>query len=744
MKDIFKKDGVVLMLVSLLILTCLPQMLCAFIMFISNNFLTNFGITMINVLSCIITYLLFMLGLSKYLDSKNKYIDNLINGIPLVSGYLLILLLGFICNNFGLDNYLWFNIINLIINGIILTIPLFISIGIILNKKITINIKNIIKLIGICIFIYIIPEVISGVLVNFFSENIFVNSLLIGIIYSVITWIFILLSINFIIKEYKEKLVIKIPKLILIIIMSILFIVSFIISSIDDRNNVKTINNMISYSLASGDYAFDEMDIIASKEFYKEASNIKCAYEYAISDTINTSDCDGNLVRLFKILKDEKAIVKLKELVNNKEASNYDIEALVKLMQETNDSELGKMTRYLISQMYFKRSVVLPSDLTEKDIEKLKIDLPEYNNHLVVRKYIDIYVEWLKQGKINQSVISTATKIASENKDSLGLQAAAIKFYLEAPDNISGSSSVVNNFVNLTKDTMSKKTEEEIINYKTYVVLAYQACNANDQIVKFLEEYEPNAISADLGALLVKTYKNKYDYEKAYNEALKVLKKDKYNVESLGFLSIYTLQSDLDESLGYALDLAKIIEDKKENYLGADIALGLYRLYLLGNYNTPDSKFAPYINFYREMSDEQKKIITDNEILNTYLIGRNLNSSNINIIDDMIKKYDYVSYFYYYRGVYELNNKEFKKAVEDISKAIELGNRDPFFYSELGFAYEGTGELKKSLEAFEEASRVIDEYNLGGITYNYNSIHNYFNVYINNAKHALYESEGEH
>ena len=82
--------------------------------------------------------------------------------------------------------------------------------------------------------------------------------------------------------------------------------------------------------------------------------------------------------------------------------------------------------------------------------------------------------------------------------------------------------------------------------------------------------------------------------------------------------------------------------------------------------------------------------------------------------------------------------------VEDLEKAISLGNKNPFFYSELGFAYELVGDLKKSLAAFELADSTIDELGLGSTTYNYNNIHNYFSVYINNAKHAMYESEGEH
>ena len=163
-----------------------------------------------------------------------------------------------------------------------------------------------------------------------------------------------------------------------------------------------------------------------------------------------------------------------------------------------------------------------------------------------------------------------------------------------------------------------------------------------------------------------------------------------------------------------------------------------------GYYESPDSRFCPYHNFYSDMSDEQKSKITTNEILNAYLIGQGLTEENLETLNKVISKYDYISYLYYYRGVYEINNKQNEKAVEDLEKAISLGNKNPFFYSELGFAYEAVGDLKKSLNAFEIADSTIDELGLGSTTYNYNNIHNYFSVYINNAKHAMYESEGEH
>lgn len=737
--EYFKKDGVALILVSLLTLTCLPQILDAFMMIISKSYLTNLSMATIDLISYVITYLIYILGISKYLESKNKYVDNLISGLPISIGYGVILLLSYLVNIFGLDNYTWFNIVHLIINGIILTISIILGIDIISNKKFNVNSKSIISLILISVIIYIIPEVVSGLLTNNIGNNLFVGTLLIGVIYSILVWIFTIISINIIDKNTDNKSL-KVSKLFLITTMVILLALLFALESFED-NNVKKINNMISYSFASGDYAFDQMDIVAAKQFYVDGANIKCAYEYAVDHTINTSNCDSDLLNLFKILNDDNAIVILKDMVNNKKANKYDIESLMLLLKGTNDPELSKLVNYSISQMMFKRTTVLPYDLDEKDIAKLKDDLPKYNEHIIVRRYIDIYEEWLKQGKLNDSVISVANKIALENPDSLGLQANTLKLYFETQDSISGSSNVVDNFVKLTKDKVSEK---DVINYKTYVVLAYQKCNANDKVVKFLEEYKPDVISADLGSLLVKTYKKSGKYEDAYNEALKVVKIDKYNVDALGFLSIYTLQSDLEESISYALDLAKIVEDKKDNYLGAEISLNLYKLYLYGNYNTLDSRFAPYKNFYKELTDEQKEKLTSNEIIYAHLIGSSLTKDNIEIINNTIKKYDYASYFYYYRAIYEMKNEDYRNAVSDINKAIELGNNNPFFYSELGFAYEGVGDLKKSLEAFEKASNLIDEYNLGSITYNYNSIHNYFNVYINNAKHALYESEGEH
>ena len=743
MLKVFKRDGIVLILVSLIILNCLPQILCAFMMSLSHNFLSNFSITLCTTISYLLSFIIFTFGLSKFMESKNNFKDNIINTIPIAIGYGVIILLTSFFNIFGLDNMLWFNIIHMLLNGMLFVSGLFMSISLMKNEMIVINSKNIIKIFitGICI--YFIPELFIGLLMPAIG-SVFVTSLITGLLYSLLVWCFMLIFIALFIDklDYEKN---NIKSVILIGIIAVLSIFLFIINVVDNKNNVKTINNMISYSLASGDYAFDEMEVLTAKSFYNDGKEYRCAYLYAVDEKADISGCSSELLDLFKALNSEDALTYLKEKVNNKSANIYDLEALMKLMNESKDKDVGKVTKFLISNMNFTRETVLPFDLTDKDKEKLKDDLIKYDRHLLVRKYIDIYVEWLKQGEINTDVINVANKIASENKDEIALQAAAIKFYIDAGNKAkNGSSNVVDNFVELTKDEISKKSEKDIIAYKNYVVTAYQTVENNTKAIKFLEEFKPDVSSADLNALLLVSYRKNREYEKAEDMALKTLKLDEYNVEALTFMSIYKLQSDLDASINYALKLAKVVGEKKDNYVAADIALGIYRVYLFGYYEPLDSAFCPYHNFYNDMSDEQKALLTNNEILNTYLIGQGLKKENLDTLNKMISKYDYVPYFYYYRGVYEVNNKEYESAVKDLEKAIELGNNHPFFYSELGFAYEGVGDLKKSLEAFEIADSKIDEYGLGSLTYNFNNIHNYYSVYINNAKHAMYESEGEH
>ena len=59
MKKIFKKDGIVFILMGLIFMNTLPQILSAFIMYNKNDFLTNDSILKISIFSNIITYISF-------------------------------------------------------------------------------------------------------------------------------------------------------------------------------------------------------------------------------------------------------------------------------------------------------------------------------------------------------------------------------------------------------------------------------------------------------------------------------------------------------------------------------------------------------------------------------------------------------------------------------------------------------------------------------------------------------------
>ena len=742
MKKIFQKNGIVLILVSLILLNTLPQIICAFMVYKANYFITTGDQTTATMISYIVSYIIFVLGLSNFLDNNDK-VKNLGKGFPIAISYVIIVIINSITSNNGLDNTLWISIIHLIVDSLLTTLGLIITLSNITNKKIDLNIFKLIILVIVGLIIHIIPELICGLFMSINMNNLFIKSLLNGVLYGTILWFLIIIYISFIEKRLTKEVDKPINDLIIIGIALFLIAVTIFIKP-TENNNVNKIDSMISYSLASGDYAFDEMEILTAKSLYNEAKEFKCAYEYAIDNTIDTRSCSGDLIDLFKTLNTEEAVEVLKIKINNRNANYYDLEALMKLMQDKKDKDINKVTKYLISNMYFTRNTVLPFDLTEKDKTELKEKLAKYDKHILVRRYIEIYEEWLNQGEFNNTVLAVASKLAREYPEEISLQAAAMNFYVSAPNNLTGDRTVVDNFVKLTKDEILKKSDEEIINYKKYVVIAYQRCNANDKVISFLEEFKPDLLSEDLGSLLLVSYKKSYKHEQAKEMAYKLLKMNSYNVDALSYLAINSLQFDLDESIEYAKKLSTVIREKKDNYLEADMTLGVYRTYLTGYYESPDSTFCPYHNFYSDMTEDEQQELKNDDIINLYLVGRGLVEENLPVINNIIEKYDYITYAYYYRAVYEMKNNQYESAVKDLEKAIELGNNDPFFYSELGFAYEGVGNLQKSLEAFEIASAKVDEYGLGGLTYNYNNIHNYFNVYINNAKHAMYESEGDH
>ena len=743
-KSLFKTEGIAWIFAAIMTVYSASIILCALIMFITNNFLTNGLIVVLNVISFIFAYFLFTIGFSKVVNSKDKLFKNIINCSPIAISYLLVLVINTILSNIGIGNYLVVEIIFNILDGCIIAAGLCLANALINKKMMILNVSNILKLGGLSLLIYALPTLIGTLLSMVIGGSLFAGTLFINLICSLVEATFVVVVIKYVQAKGEDDFNKDIKSIILIGITAGLVIVYIPISLLLYKvNNVKSIDNYMSYSLASGDYAFDNQNILYAKELYESAKDYKCAWEYVLNEDNEGRNCSGEYVKLFKTLNSEDAITTLKKKVNNKTATTYDLEALMHLMDQAKDKDKGKITKFLISSMHFTRSTVLPFDLSDKEKEVAKQKLAAYENHLIARRYIDVYAEWLNEGKINQMVISKASGLADEYPEILGLQKVAINFYLNSSDGIKGSTGVVNRFVELTKDSLKDLNDEQIINYKTYVAAAYHKTNGSDKLVEFLENTYPDKINDYIGEELIVSYKDRRNHEKATEVATNLLKKSPENVTALAYLAVHTLQSDLDSSIKYAITLSDIIKNNKDNAREADVALGMYMLYLFGYYEVPDSEFCPYHNFYSDMTDEQKGLLTNNEILNAYMAGHRRTENGKEILGKVLDKYD-ITYLLYYRGAWEVVDKEYEAAVKDLEKAITLGNNHPFIYSELGFAYEGVGDLQKSLIAFEKADQIIDELGLGATTYNYNNIHNYFSVYINNAKHAMYESEGDH
>ena len=758
MKELLQRKGLVLMFLAVILFNILPIMLNALVMSMRNAFLSNFDVGLISLVSSLICYGLFSIGLARYCENKN-ILKGLINGLPFLCFYLIRMAINGLVYPDGSESILWVDILLLIVYGILMSLCLLCSMSYNNDKDYKYTFKNILKILLVSVLVFIVPELLIGLIANIISANPFVLTVTTGLIYGLLVSIGLLISLLLVDEIFTgDNHKLKISK-ICVATGCFLLVMSLFVLNVKDnnKNNVLMVDNLIGYTLAEGDYAFDEGDVLAARDYYTNGKNYRCAYLYAIDNTADISGCEGELLDLFRTLNEEDALDQLKRKVNDNTANGYDIEALYKLLQEKKDKDLGKITKVLINDLRFKSETVLPSDLTDSEKEKLKSDLAKYEKDITIRKYIDIFVEWLNQGTMNYSVINTATKIASENPEVLGLQAEAIKFYIAAPENVYGDTRIVDKFVELTQETIKKQDKKDIEAYKTFVAYAYRKCNSgSSKVISFLEEFEPDVLTADMGDTLFVAYKKAGQHDKATEMAEKVLTMDEYNVEALTYLAIHKLQSDLDKSIDYTLKLAKVIEEKKDNYLGADVALGMWRYYLTGYYEAPDSNFCPYHNFWRDMTEEQQNKINNNEILHAYMMGQGLSEENFETFNKTVEKYDYVSYFRYYRAVYyvrfENTSKESKetwtKAKDDLIYATDtLKNKHPFMYSELGYVYAKLGDMVNSVKAYEIADKNIDDLGLGSTTYNYNNIHTYFSLYLSNAKGAMYnpisESEGD-
>ena len=269
LKSLLKTEGIAWITASIMTVYSASIILCALVMFLTNNFLTNGLIVILNVISFILAYFFFTIGFSSLVGSKDKLFKNITNYLPVAIGYLFVLIINVLLSSTGIGNYLVVGIIFNILDGFIIVASLCLANALSTKKMMVLNVSNIIRLGGLSLLIYALPTIIGVLLSLVICGSLFVGTLLINLICSLVEAIFIVVVSKYVNAKGESDFKKDIKGIILIGITSLLLVVYILLSTLlFNTSKVKSIDNYMSYSLASGDYAFDNQNVLAAKELY--------------------------------------------------------------------------------------------------------------------------------------------------------------------------------------------------------------------------------------------------------------------------------------------------------------------------------------------------------------------------------------------------------------------------------------------------------------------------------------------
>ena len=278
---------------------------------------------------------------------------------------------------------------------------------------------------------------------------------------------------------------------------------------------------------------------------------------------------------------------------------------------------------------------------------------------------------------------------------------------------------------------------------KIFVSRIYMNTSSREKVLEFFDSFFPEVTNSETDMIKISLLHNDRQYDKALELAQEYAKSNPDDVANNSYLAVGMLPRDADVAIESALRLANTIKTSKdaEEIAEADAGIGVFLEYIFGYYNAPNSKFCGYKQFYSsEFSEEQKQKLQDDLIIGTYLKFKESKDYNegIQIISEVIDKYQNVPYALYERGYYENKLSQYSEALDDLKKTLELDPLNAFAYIALAEAYEGVGDYASSLKAIEEMDLVLDELNYSP-TINERGIAVYISVFLNNTKHAMYE-----
>lgn len=774
--------------ISLFGLTVCPTIISALVVIIKGSLLGETGIFFTQLLGLLIGWILFSFALGFSLNKDYTYKKGLqqlpkqiLNGVlPILAIYVIIeWLFTMSLSQMPLSVYIFVSFIEtLLFIPVIYRLALSSRLNeedLFLKDSAMSFLMHHIKLCLLSILCYFISKQVGALLSNWlFNMEIFIplsRQFIVDIFIVAIQWLILLPVFKLATKEitkptdklkskeykkqgFKEKHI-K-PGLVVDSIYFVIFVGFMITCIYNIQTNPKNIDgsnrgylaiSSIDDCIAIGDEAFANNDYIAASIYYDYAKTLIAAWQGYLYDenllqkTLNTNETDAEIILLSALAADNPEGY-IKYFINKEVDTDYLLEALISF-----DGVKGKRKalHQLVSRGIVQKRFVFPNTLSKKELADLEKAITIANRLIERRSIVEAYYYLLREGNTSTKAVQIACDLANKYPDDFYLQtyATEIMWYTTEAGGNYIDEDILNRFAQMLTQNTTKEETDKILAVKFFVSRIYMNTSSSEKALEFFDSFFPEVTNSETDMIKISLLHNDRQYDKALELAQEYAKSNPDDVANNCYLAVGMLPRDADVAIESALRLANTIKTSKdaEKIAAADAGIGVFFEYIFGYYNAPNSKFCGYKQFYSsEFSEEQKQKLQDDLIIGTYLKFKESKDYNegIQIINEVIDKYQNVPYALYERGYYENKLSQYSEALEDLKKSLELDPLNAFAYIALAEAYEGVGDYASSLKAIEEMDLVLDELNYSP-TINERGIAVYISVFLNNTKHAMYE-----
>lgn len=774
--------------ISLFGLTVCPTIISALVVIIKGSLLGETEIFFTQLLGLLIGWILFSFALGFSLNKDYTYKKGLqqlpkqlLNGVlPILAIYVIIeWLFTMSLSQMPLSVYIFVSFIEtLLFIPVIYRLALSSRLNeedLFLKDSAMSFLMHHIKLCLLSILCYFISKQVGALLSNWlFNMEIFIplsRQFIVDIFIVAIQWLILLPVFKLATKEitkptdklkskeykkqgFKEKHI-K-PGLVVDSIYFVIFVGFMITCIYNIQTNPKNIDgsnrgylaiSSIDDCIAIGDEAFANNDYIAASIYYDYAKTLIAAWQGYLYDenllqkTLNTNETDAEIILLSALATDNPEGY-IKYFINKEVDTDYLLEALISF-----DGVKGKRKalHQLVSRGIVQKRFVFPNTLSKKELADLEKAITIANRLIERRSIVEAYYYLLREGNTSTKAVQIACDLANKYPDDFYLQtyATEIMWYTTEAGGNYIDEDILNRFAQMLTQNTTKEETDKILAVKFFVSRIYMNTSSSEKALEFFDSFFPEVTNSETDMIKISLLHNYRQYDKALELAQEYAKSNPDDVANNSYLAVGMLPRDADVAIESALRLANTIKTSKdaEEIAAADAGIGVFFEYIFGYYNAPNSKFCGYKQFYSsEFSEEQKQKLQDDLIIGTYLKFKESKDYNegIQIISEVIDKYQNVPYALYERGYYENKLSQYSEALDDLKKSLELDPLNAFAYIALAEAYEGVGDYASSLKAIEEMDLVLDELNYSP-TINERGIAVYISVFLNNTKHAMYE-----